>query len=91
MASARNGCESKVRDWTCKMNTKYSNHTRETLFEEADRVVFSIDPVDIMVKRNVAGVDWFQKLHLWCVRCGEKRGVGQGVRHPVRHGVGRLV
>ena len=35
--------------------------------------VFSIDPVDIIVKRNVAGVDWFQKLHLWCVRCGEKK------------------
>ena len=49
--------------------------------------VLSIDPVDIMVKRNVAGVDWFQKLHLWCVRCGEKKGVGQSVRH----GVGRLV
>ena len=57
------------------------------MFKGADRAVFSIDPVDIRIKRNVTGVDWFQKLHLWCVRCGEKRGVGQSVRH----GVGRLV
>ena len=43
------------------------------MFKGADRAVFSIDLVDIRVMRNVTGVDWFQNLHLWCVRCGEKK------------------